>query len=54
MVAAQIARKRALMMSPQREFNSDYFNDLISFITLSASGKITLHTKTEAEIGEED
>ena len=53
-VAAQIARKRALMMSPQREFNSEYFNDLISFITLSNSGKITLHTKTETEIREED
>ena len=53
-VAAQIARKRALMMSPQREFNSEYFNDLISFITLNNSGKITLHTKTETEIREED
>ena len=53
-VTAQIARKRALMMRPQREFNSEYFTDLISFITLSEDGKVTLHTKTETEVSEED
>ena len=53
-VTAQIARKRALMMSPQSEFNGEYFTDLISYITLADTGRITLHTKTEAEIREEE
>ena len=53
-VTAQIARKRALMMSPQSEFNGEYFTDLISYITLTNTGRITLHTKTEAEIREEE
>ena len=52
MITAQIARKRALMMHPQQEFNEEYFTDLISYITLSDSGKVTLHTKTETEISE--
>lgn len=52
MIVAQIARKRVMLMKPQETFNCDYFSDLISYITLGDSGKVTLHTKVEAEIAE--
>ena len=51
MITVQIARKRALLMHPQENFNSDYFQDLITYISMD-TGRITLHTKTETEISE--
>lgn len=51
-IVAQIARKRASMMKPQENFNCDYFSDLIDYITLSSSGKVSLHTKVGTEITE--
>jgi len=53
-ITAQIARKRALLMRPQEEFNSDYFTDLIAFISLGEQGHVTLHTKTETEVSEDE
>lgn len=53
-VVAKIAKKRASLMQPQKEFNCDYFSDLVSYITLGESGKVTLHTKVETEITEGD
>ena len=53
-VVAQIAKKRASLMQPQETFNCDYFSDLVSYITLDDSGKVTLHTKVETEIAEGD
>ena len=52
MITAQIARKRALLMHPQEAFNSEYFQDLIAYISIDHTGKVTLHTKTETEITE--
>ena len=52
MIVAQIAKKRVMLMKPQETFNCDYFSDLISYITLGDSGKVTLHTKVETEIAE--
>ena len=54
MIVAQIARKRVLLMNPQESFNCDYFTDLVSYITIGDSGRITLHTKVETEIAEGD
>lgn len=51
-VVARIAQKRAALMQPQKAFNCDYFSDLISYITLRDSGKVTLHTKVDTEITE--
>ena len=51
-IVAQIARKRASMMKPQENINCDYFSDLIDYITLSSSGKVSLHTKVGTEITE--
>lgn len=51
-VVARIAQKRAALMQPQKTFNCDYFSDLISYITLGDSGKVTLHTKVDTEITE--
>ena len=51
-IVAQIARKRAMMMNPQENFNCDYFSDLIDYITLSSSGEVKLHTKVGTEITE--
>lgn len=53
-VVAKIAKKRASLMQPQKEFICDYFSDLVSYITLGESGKVTLHTKVETEITEGD
>ena len=55
-VVARIAQKRASLMQPQEIFNCDYFSDLVSYISLGDSGKVTLHTKVETEIteGEEE
>lgn len=54
MIAAQIARKRVLLMNPQESFNCDYFSDLVSYIGIGDSGRITLHTKVDTEITEGD
>ena len=51
-IIAQIARKRAMLMKPQSTFNSGYFSDLIAYISLDSSGKLTLHTKTETDVEE--
>lgn len=53
-IAASIARKRAEMMTPQEEFSESYFTDLVSYISLDDGGRITLHTKTDTEIGDDD
>lgn len=52
MIAAQIARKRAMVMQPQETFNSEYFSDLISYLCLDGSGSVTLHTKTDTDVKE--
>ena len=53
-IVAQIARKRATLMKPQKTFNCEYFSDLIDYITLSTSGKVILHTKVGTDITEGD
>ena len=46
-IAAQILRKRILLMKPQENFNCGYFTDLIDLVYLdSATGDIQLQTKT--------
>ena len=52
MIAAQIAKKRAMLMTPQKTFNGEYFSDLVAYISINASGKVTLHTKTDTDIKE--
>ena len=54
MIAARIARKRAAMMHPTEQFNETNFQDLVSYITLGQNGQVTLHTKTDTEVGKED
>ena len=51
-VTAQIAKRRVEMMKNCDKFTPEYFNDLISHITLDSQGRITLHTKTETTITE--
>ena len=53
-IAASIARKRAEMMTPQEEFSESHFTDIVSYISLDDGGRITLHTKTDTEIGDDD
>ena len=46
-IAAQILRKRILLMSPQENFNCDYFSDMIDIVYLAcATGEVQLQTKT--------
>ncbi len=51
-IAIRLTQQRTAMMIPQEEFNVDYFKDLIQYITLDEYGKVTLHTKTQAEVTE--
>ena len=51
---SHMSRPEAEMMTPQDEFSKSYFTDLISFISLDSSGRVTLHTKTDTEIGDDD
>ena len=53
-IAASIARKRVSLMTPQEEFNPAYFGDIIAYITLGSGGQVILHTKTDAEIGDDE
>ena len=53
-VTTQIAKRRVEMMKNCVKFTPEYFNDLISHITLDSQGRITLHTKTETTITEGD
>lgn len=52
MIAAQIARKKVMLMSPQDNFNCDYFSDLIEFVLLDSTGQVSLRTKTNTLIKE--
>ena len=52
MLAARVTRQSASMMVQQDEFTTDYFTDLISYVTLDANGKVKLITKTETVIEE--
>lgn len=50
-IAAQILRKRILLMSPQENFNCDYFSDMIDIVYLAcATGEVQLQTKTSTII----
>lgn len=53
-ITASIARKCAEMMTPQEKFSESYFTDLVSYISLDGSGRVTLHTKMDTEIGDDD
>ncbi len=52
MIAAQIARKRALLMRPQTAFTCGYFSDLIDNVLLASDGRVSLRTKTDTTISE--
>ena len=54
MIAIRIARKRAAMMHSTEQFNETNFQDLVSYITLGQNGQVTLHTKTNTEVGKEN
>ena len=50
-IAAQILRKRILLMSPQENFNCDYFSDMIDIVYLDcATSEVRLQTKTSTII----
>lgn len=53
-IAASIARKRVSLMTTQTEFSPAYFSDIIDYLTLGNGGQVILHTKTDAEIGDEE
>ena len=53
-ITAVIAKKHASMMQPTETFTKDYYYDLVAYLTLDQSGKVTLHTKTETELSEGD
>lgn len=51
-IAARIARKRVMLMSPQSEFNTAYFIDLVENVILETPARVTLITKTDVQISE--
>ena len=52
LLAIRMTQQRTAMMKPQEEFNINYFKELIEYITLDEYGKVTLTTKTKAEVTE--
>lgn len=52
LLAIRMTQQRTAMMQPQEEFNINYFKELIEYITLDEYGKVTLTTKTKAEVTE--
>lgn len=52
MLAAQVAKKRAMLMQPQDNFNCQYFSDLIESVFIGDGGRVSLRTKTDAIISE--
>ena len=46
---AQIIREKASRMKTSENFNIGSFQDLVSYIYLDESGRVTLHTRTETE-----
>lgn len=52
MIMAQLAKRRIQMMNPQESFNSQYFQDIVAYITIDEQKRVTVHTKTEADITE--
>lgn len=52
-VTIQIIQNRVRMMKIQKEFNADYFNDLIEYIIMNDGCELQLITKTETIIREE-
>ena len=54
MIAAQVARKRAMLMKPQESFNCEYFSDLVESVSIGDGGQVTLLTKTGRTISEGD
>ena len=53
-ITAVIAKKHASMMQPTETFTKAYYYDLVAYLTLDQSGKVTLRTKTETELSEGD
>ncbi len=51
-IAAQIARKRAMLMKPLETFSCNYFSDLIDNVLMGADGTVSLRTKTNTTISE--
>lgn len=53
-IAARIARKRVMLMCPQKEFNTNYFIDLIESVILEPPARVALRTRTDVTISEGD
>lgn len=53
-IAAQIAKKRAMLMQPEDYFSCTNFSDLIEAVILEETGQITLKTKARTNISEGD
>ena len=53
-IAAQIAKKRAMLMQPEDYFSCTNFSDLIESVILEETGQITLKTKARTNISEGD
>ena len=52
MIAAQVAKKRAMLMKPEEFFSCTNFSDLIETVALGEGGMVTLRTKTDTIISE--
>lgn len=51
-VAGFIGRKKVMRMKCQDSFNSQYFSEIVAYICLDRSGRVTVHTKTETCVEE--
>lgn len=53
-IALRISQKRLELYSPSESFQSQAFDDIVSTIRMDENGNITLQTKTNAEVTEEE
>ena len=51
---ARIIREKASRLKTSESFNIGSFQDLVSYIYLDESGRVTLHTRTETETETEE
>lgn len=53
-IALQISQKRLEMYSPSENYQPQAFDDIVSTIHMDENGNITIQTKTNAEVTEEE
>ena len=52
-LALRIAKRQTEYMKAQNDFNRDYFQSLISYVTIGSDGTVGVRTKTDTTVKED-